>query len=113
MAFRQGTEVTDSLPKCWEQQTRHQQSCAGKVKATDVMFPSGSPELVGPVYQNPILSAPFNEQLAAAVQSYCNDMLQVLACCPQAMYCMLCLVLMQPLTEGIGKCSPHICGRRA
>ena len=77
------------------------------------MFPGGSPELVGPVYQNPILSAPFNEQLAAAVQSYCNDMLQVLVCCTQAMFCMPCLVLMLPFTERIGRCSPHICGRRA
>ncbi len=41
------------------------------------MFPGGSPELVEPIYKNPILSAPFNEQLAAAVRAYALDRLQV------------------------------------
>ena len=31
------------------------------------MFPGGSPHLVEPIYKNPKLSAPFNEQLAEAV----------------------------------------------
>ena len=51
---------------------------AGKVKVTDVMFPGGSPELVEPIYKNPLLSAPFNEQLAAAVRAYAEDKLQVI-----------------------------------
>ncbi len=50
---------------------------AGKVKVTDVMFPGGSPELVEPIYKNEILSAPFNEQLAAAVRAYVLDRMQV------------------------------------
>ena len=70
-----------------------------------MLFPGGSPELVWPVYQNPILSAPFNEQLAAAVHSYCRDMLQVLFCCTEAMHCMSCLVLVPSLTEDINRCS--------
>ena len=41
------------------------------------MFPGGSPELVEPIYKNEILSAPFNEQLAAAVRAYVQDRLQV------------------------------------
>ncbi len=44
---------------------------------TDVMFPGGSPHLVEPIYKNPILSAPFNMQLAAAVRAYALDRLQV------------------------------------
>ena len=93
-AFRQDTEA-EALPrKCRKQQTRHEQCCAGKVKATDVMFPGGSPDLVGPVYQNPILSAPFNEQLAAAVLSYCRDVLQVLFCCIVVMHCTSRIMLM-------------------
>jgi len=42
-----------------------------------VMFPKGSPELVEPIYKNPLLSAPFNEQLAAAIRAYALHMLQV------------------------------------
>ena len=50
---------------------------AGGVKVTDVMFPGGSPDLVEPIYKNPKLSAPFNEQLAAAVRLYAEDRLKV------------------------------------
>ena len=49
----------------------------GKVKVPDVMFPGGSPELVEPIYKNPLLSAPFNEQLAKIVVDYVTDRLQV------------------------------------
>lgn len=49
----------------------------GKVKVPDVMFPEGSPHLVEPIYKNPKLSAPFNQQLAAAVRAYVQDRLQV------------------------------------
>ena len=49
---------------------------------TDVMFPGGSPDLVEPIYKNPILSAPFNEQLAAAVRAYTEQLLQVCSCAP-------------------------------
>ncbi len=41
------------------------------------MFPKGSPDLVEPIYKNPLLSAPFNEQLAAAIRAYARNMLQV------------------------------------
>ena len=44
---------------------------------TDVMFPNGSPDLVEPIYKNPLLSAPFNEQLAAVTCAYVHDRLQV------------------------------------
>jgi hypothetical protein len=37
------------------------------VDIAEVMFPGGSPHLVEPIYKNPKLSAPFNEQLAEAV----------------------------------------------
>ncbi|KAK9803996.1 hypothetical protein WJX72_011444 [[Myrmecia] bisecta] len=50
----------------------------GSEKITDVMFPGGSPELVEPIYTNPKLSAPFNEQLAAAIVAYVADRLAVL-----------------------------------
>lgn len=50
---------------------------AGKVKVPDVMFPEGSPHLVEPIYKNPMLSAPFNVQLAAAVRTFVEDRLQV------------------------------------
>ena len=40
------------------------------------MFPNGSPDLVEPIYKNPILLAPFNEQLAAVIQAYIQDRLQ-------------------------------------
>ena len=49
----------------------------GKVKVPDVMFPGGSPDLVEPIYKNPLLSAPFNEQLAEVVVGYVKDRLQV------------------------------------
>ena len=49
----------------------------GRLKVTDVMFPGGSPALVEPIYSNPLLSAPFNEQLAAAVVGYVKQRLQV------------------------------------
>ena len=42
-----------------------------------MMFPKGTPDLVEPIYKNPLLSAPFNEQLAAAIRAYALDMLQV------------------------------------
>ena len=45
---------------------------------TDVMFPNGSPDLVEPIYKNPLLSAPFNEQLAAVIRAYVQARLQVL-----------------------------------
>lgn len=50
----------------------------GKVKITDVMFPGGAPELVEPIYKNPKLSAPFNEQLTAVIRSYVVDRMKVL-----------------------------------
>lgn len=40
------------------------------------MFPGGSPALVEPIYSSPLLSAPFNEQLAAAVVAYMRASLQ-------------------------------------
>ncbi len=49
----------------------------GRLKVTDVMFPGGSPQLVEPIYKNPILSAPFTEQLANAVCTYCTLRLKV------------------------------------
>ena len=45
----------------------------------EVMFPGGSPHLVEPIYKNPALSAPFNEQLAAAVVARCRDLAPALA----------------------------------
>ena len=57
---------------------------AGQVKVTDVMFPGGSPQLVEPIYKNPILSAPFNEQLANAVCTYCTKQLQVCFPCSKS-----------------------------
>lgn len=33
----------------------------------EIMFPGGSPHLVEPIYQNPTLSAPFNEQLSKLI----------------------------------------------
>ena len=53
-------------------------SCAGEIKVTDVMFPNGSPDLVEPIYKNPVLSAPFNEQLAAVTLAYVEDRLKVI-----------------------------------
>ena len=44
-----------------------------------MMFPGGSPKLVEPIYKNPKLSAPFNEQLAAAIRAYAEDRLQACA----------------------------------
>jgi hypothetical protein len=41
------------------------------------MFPGGSPALVEPIYSSPLLSAPFNEQLAAAVVECVRACLQV------------------------------------
>ena len=46
------------------------------------MFPKGTPDLVEPIYKNALLSAPFNEQLAAAIRAYALNMLQV-CCCVQ------------------------------
>ena len=43
-----------------------------------MMFPGGSPDLVEPIYKNLKLSAPFNEQLAAAVRLYVEARLRVL-----------------------------------
>ena len=43
------------------------------------MFPKGAPDLVEPINKNALLSAPFNEQLAAAIRAYALSMLQV--CC--------------------------------
>ena len=50
---------------------------AGRRRIADVMFPKGTPDLVEPIYKNPLLSAPFNEQLAAAIRAYALSMLQV------------------------------------
>jgi len=57
-------------------------SCAGEFKVTDVMFPNGSPDLVEPIYKNPVLSAPFNEQLAAVTLAYVEDRLKVVTSYP-------------------------------
>ena len=53
------------------------QILTGEVKVPDVMFPGGSAELVEPIYKNPLLSAPFNEQLALIVIDYVTDRLKV------------------------------------
>ena len=53
---------------------------AGEVKVPDVMFPGGSAELVEPIYKSPLLSAPFNEQLADIVIDYVTDRLKVSVC---------------------------------
>lgn len=45
----------------------------------DIMFPGGSPHLVEPIYKNPKLSAPFNEQLAEAVVARIRHLLPSLA----------------------------------
>ena len=45
----------------------------------EVMSPGGSPELVEPIYKNPKLSAPFNEQLADVVCAYVRHRLPSLA----------------------------------
>lgn len=42
-----------------------------------MMFPGGSPELVEPIYKNEMLSAPFNEQLAAALRAFILNRLEV------------------------------------
>jgi len=44
----------------------------GKAGFADAMFPGGSPHLVEPVYKNPLVSAPFNAQLAAAVVAFAD-----------------------------------------
>ena len=44
---------------------------AGEVPIPEVMFPGGSPHLVEPIYQNPTLSAPFNEQLSSVIIARC------------------------------------------
>lgn len=51
----------------------------GRLKVTDAMFPGGSPALVEPIYSGPLLSAPFNEQLAAALRAFVLARLEVLA----------------------------------
>ena len=56
-----------ALPRIW----------AGEMKITDAMFPGGSPRLVEPIYKNPLLSEPFNRQLAEVVRRYVTDRLQV------------------------------------
>jgi hypothetical protein len=53
----------------------------GQVKVPDVMFPGGSPHLVEPIYKNPRLSAPFNQQLTSAVRAYVEDRLHVSSHC--------------------------------
>ena len=50
---------------------------AGRLKVTDAMFPDGSPALVEPIYGSPLLSAPFNEQLAAALRAFVLARLEV------------------------------------
>jgi len=52
---------------------------AGAVNIAEVMFPGGSPELVEPIYKNPKLSAPFNEQLADVICAYVRHRLPSLA----------------------------------
>ena len=44
-----------------------------------MMLPVGSPHLVEPIYKNPKLSAPFNEQLAAVICAYVATRLPSLA----------------------------------
>ena len=51
----------------------------GRLKVTDAMFPGGSPALVEPIYSSPLLSAPFNEQLAAALRAFVAARLEVWA----------------------------------
>lgn len=46
---------------------------AGEVPIPEVMFPGGSPHLVEPIYQNPTLSAPFNEQLSSVIIARCAE----------------------------------------
>ena len=53
------------------------QILTGEVKVPDVMFPGGSADLVEPIYKDPLLSAPFNEQLALIVTDYVTDRLKV------------------------------------
>ena len=60
-----------SLPMLCVWMLTHVSSCAGEIKVTDVMFPNGSPNLVEPIFKNPLLSAPFNEQLAAVIRVLC------------------------------------------
>ena len=52
---------------------------SGMVNIAEVMFPGGSPELVEPIYKNPKLSAPFNEQLADIICAYVRHRLPSLA----------------------------------
>ena len=52
---------------------------AGEVKVPDIMFPRGSPHLVEPIYKNPKLTAPFNEQLTAVIRDYIEHRLPSLA----------------------------------
>ena len=52
---------------------------AGALNIAEVMFPGGSPELVEPIYKNPNLSAPFNEQLANVICAYVRHRLPSLA----------------------------------
>ena len=51
----------------------------GRLKVTDAMFPGGSPALVEPIYSSPLLSTPFNEQLAAALRDFVLARLDVRA----------------------------------
>jgi len=53
-------------------QAKHLMATAGEVKVPEVMFPGGSPHLVEPIYKDPNLSAPFNEQLASIVLAHCR-----------------------------------------
>ena len=42
----------------------------GTTEVNDVMFPNGSSDLVEPIYNNAVLSMPFNEQLADVISTY-------------------------------------------
>lgn len=55
---------------------------------TDAMFPGGSPALVEPIYSDPLLSGPFNEQLAAALRAY---VLAQLEACGPSFFIVLCV----------------------
>ncbi len=57
---------------------KHTVLCTGVVDIAEVMFPGGSPHLVEPIYKNPTLSAPFNEQLAGALTDRVRALLPAL-----------------------------------
>ena len=74
---------------------------AGRVRVTDIMFPCGSLALVEPVYSSLLLSAPFNEQLAAATVAYVRDCLQVEAAVRRQMMPPIMFTVLAALTPAI------------